>query len=72
MFVRNTLLNIFNVTVLDDSVEDILWIKLLHLENVQSENIVLCVAYLPPSDSVRNNDPDAFYTVHCLNRYIYL
>ena len=39
VFVRNSLLNIFTVTVLDDSVEDILWIKLSHRENVQSENM---------------------------------
>ena len=61
IFVRNQLLNTFTVSVLDDTVEDILWVKLIHRDNVPSDNIVLCVAYLPPSDSVRNNDPEAFY-----------
>ena len=55
IFVRNQLLNTFTVSVLDDTVEDILWVKLIHRDNVPSDNIVLCVAYLPPSDSVRNN-----------------
>ena len=50
----------FTFTALDDTVEDILWIKLSHREGIQSGNIVLCVAY-PPSESVRNNDPEAFY-----------
>ena len=57
IFVRNHSLNTFTVAILDDTVEDILWIKLEHRENVPSENSVLCVAY----DSVRNNDPEAFY-----------
>ena len=61
IFVRNQLLNTFTVSVLDDTVEDILWVKLIHRDNMPSDNIVLCVAYLPPSDSVRNNDPEAFY-----------
>lgn len=61
VFIRNELKNFFSVSILDDSVEDVLWIKFSSLENVQSDNIVLCIAYLPPSDSVRNNDPEAFY-----------
>ena len=44
IFVRNQLLNMFTVSILDDTVEDILWIKLSHHGNIQSENIVLCVA----------------------------
>ena len=61
IFIRNELLKLFSVSILDDTVEDILWIKLSSLVNVRSDDIVLCVAYLPPSDSVRNNDPEAFY-----------
>lgn len=59
IFIRNELLKLFSVTVLDDKVEDVLWIKLS--SNIRSDDIVLCVAYLPPSESVRNNDPEAFY-----------
>lgn len=61
VFIRNELLNLFSVLVLDDSIEDVLWIKLSNVAKVQSDNIVLCVAYLPPAGSVRNNDPEAFY-----------
>ena len=61
IFIRNELLELFSVSILDDTVEDLLWIKLSSLVNVRSDDVVLCVAYLPPSDSVRNNDPEAFY-----------
>ena len=61
VFIRNELFDMFSVSVLNDTVEDILWLKLtpLHSHN-KSDVIVLCVAYLPPSESVRNNDPEAF------------
>ena len=62
IFIRNELLDLFSVCVLDDTVEDILWLKLTPLNCCsKSDIIVLCVAYLPPSDSVRSNDPEAFY-----------
>ena len=61
IFIRNELMKRFSVCTLDDTVEDILWIKLSSLTNVRTDDIVLCVAYLPPSESVRNNDPEAFY-----------
>lgn len=34
IFVRNQLLNMFTVSILDDAVEDILWIKLSHRGNI--------------------------------------
>ena len=61
MLLRNTLNIMLTITVLDYSVEDILWIILPHRGGIQSENIVLCIACLPPSEYVCTNDPEAFY-----------
>ncbi|MES9881007.1 MAG: reverse transcriptase family protein [Sedimenticola sp.] len=58
-FVKNELQTLKNVSVLDDNIEDILWLKLS--AKVECESIVLCVCYLPPADSSRHVDSESFY-----------
>ena len=60
VFVSNKLLEVYQISVLDDTTDDILWLKFSSARN--TENIVLCVCYLPPSESTRLNDPELFYT----------
>ena len=69
IFVRNRLFEMFTVTVLDETVEDILWLKLCSKQS--QDNLVVCVCYLPPSDSVRNNDPESFYCTLLEQVYAY-
>ena len=59
VFVKSELLQQYDIAVLDDTVEDVLWLKLS--SDSQTENIVICTCYLPPSDSTRLNDPELFY-----------
>ncbi len=58
----------FDITVLDDSHEDILW---LGLKSKRCDvRINACVGYLSPQDSSRNVDPHDFY--ECLLSHIYM
>ena len=59
MFVKSELLQQYDIAVLDDTVQDVLWLKLS--SDSQTENMVICTCYLPPSDSTRLNDPKLFY-----------
>ena len=59
LFVKSELLQQYDIAILDDTVEDVLWLKLS--SDTQTENIVICTCYLPPSDSTRLNDPELFY-----------
>jgi hypothetical protein len=59
MFVKQSFLNRYRVTVLDDSTEDILWVK---FADGKSEDMCVCVCYLPPSNSTRTNDAEQFFT----------
>ena len=59
LFVKSELLQQYDIAILDDTVEDVLWLKLS--SDTQTENIVICTCYLPPSDSTRLNDPNFFY-----------
>ena len=69
MFVKNELCETYAVSVLDNSYEDILWIKLS--SETYDENIVICVCYLPPSESTRFNNPELFYTTLLEQVYSY-
>ena len=60
MFVKNELCETYAVSVLDNSYEDIPWIKLS--SETYDENIGICVCYLPPSESTRLNDQELFYS----------
>ena len=57
--VRNDILTDYACSVLDDSYEGILWIKLEAKHN--NVRINACVCYLPPDGSSRTVDPHDFY-----------
>jgi hypothetical protein len=59
MFVRQSFLAKYKATVIDDSTEDVLWVK---FSDGRSEDICVCVCYLPPSNSTRANDAEQFFT----------
>jgi hypothetical protein len=53
-FLKNELFDVCDITTLDKSVEDILWIKV----KCKMSDYILCIAicYLPPNESSRPND----------------
>ena len=62
--VRKALLKDFEVSLLDDSYEGVLWLRLTHRQS--DENIMFCVCYLPPANSTRNIDcSDVLDTLMC-------
>ena len=52
LLVRNDILDSFNVSVLDDEYEGILWLKLQSTEST-NDCFCICVCYLPPENSTR-------------------
>ncbi|XP_071102383.1 uncharacterized protein [Haliotis cracherodii] len=70
VFVKKTLTSDFIVEVLDDSDEDILFIKLSSQKNTDF-NLVLCVCYLPPSCSSRTRDSERFFDTLLSKLYTY-
>ncbi|CAC5399804.1 unnamed protein product [Mytilus coruscus] len=58
-FLKNDLFEFYDITTLDNSVEDILWIKV----KSKSSDFILCVAvcYLPPNESSRLSDQELFF-----------
>ncbi|MEW8545344.1 MAG: reverse transcriptase family protein, partial [Candidatus Thiodiazotropha sp.] len=69
VFVKAELTQLYDISVLDDVKEDILWLKFA--TDSYSENIILCVCYLPPSESTRLNDPELFYSTLLEQVYTY-
>ncbi|CAC5394515.1 unnamed protein product [Mytilus coruscus] len=58
-FVRNDLIELFNVIVVEDSIDGICWLKFedkLNLDNI----FYACVVYLPPENSTRAVNVDEF------------
>ena len=66
-FIRNELPINFDVTVLEDSCEGILILKLSHKRNAL--HLIPCVCYVPPENSSRFFDINKFYD--SLLSYIY-
>ena len=62
-FINNDVLKYYQCEILDDSYEDILWLKLHDKQNSDDNNVILCICYLPPEGSSRFVDPDDFYNV---------
>ncbi|CAC5363406.1 unnamed protein product [Mytilus coruscus] len=60
VLIKDEVLDNLSVSILDSSVEDILWIKLSHKYG-DSNNICFCVCYLPPEVSSRLNDGEKFF-----------
>lgn len=65
--VKTSVLNSFSVSVLDDSHEGILWLKLVH--KTYDITILPCVCYLPPENSSRHFDVNSFYDQLLTNIY---
>ena len=69
LFVKNDLLNLFNVDILDNSYEGILWVSFKH--KTSSECFNICVCYLPPHGSSRYVNVHDFYDKLLTNIYEY-
>ena len=67
--VRQSLLEAFDVSVLDDSVDGILWLRLSAKEQRCVYNI--CVCYLPPEGSTRSGNPQEFFDNLLSQVYMY-
>lgn len=67
-FVKNEVSNSFEISILDDNVEGILWLEF----NSKITNSRFCVAicYLPPAESCRPVDADTFF--HDLLQQVYI
>ena len=66
-------MNSFNVTVLDDTYEGILWLKLQRIDN-EGDCFCIGVCYLPPENSTRAINVNEFFDTlivkqSCLNDY---
>ena len=68
-FFKNTLLDYFDVSVLDDRSEGILWIQLKH----KVDNLISfpCVCYLPPENSSRRTDVNLYFDTLLADIYKY-
>ncbi len=60
IFVHERVTKYFNVNILDNSIEDVLWLE-INAINVDF-TICLCVCYLPPKDSSYKVDGEQFFT----------
>ena len=58
--IRESLLSLYNVYVMDSTFEGILWIKLVHKE-YHHTSVMFCSIYLPPEGSCRGNTAHEFY-----------
>ncbi len=69
IFVHYRLLSVFNVDILDDSDECMLWLKLA--SKVSDFVLCLCMCYLPPKKSLHGNGGDVFYNTLLSQIYSY-
>jgi len=53
--------NLFDISILDASVEGILWLKLVH--KLEHTVVLRCVCYLPPENSSRTHDVNGFMNI---------
>lgn len=67
--IKDSVYKFFDVTLLDCSKEDILWIKLQ--EKGSTLCFCLCVCYLPPKGSSRRCDPETFFADLLYQVYMY-
>lgn len=66
VFVKDYIVDQYDIEILDENIEDILWLKFNH----EHDTFCVCVCYLPPKGSTRPNDPEKFYSD--LTRQVYL
>ena len=69
LFVKLSMLLNYNVSLLDNSYEDILWVKFEHKYSLQCINV--CVCYLSPEGSSHIVDPHQYYDQLLSQIYIY-
>ena len=67
--VKNEVLQLFNVSVLDNTEEDIMWLKFVHKMN--DFVLCLCIGYLPPKGSSRASEGDVFFRTLTNQVYAY-
>ena len=67
--IRNEICTLFDIKVLDNSFEGILWLKMKHKLN--GSCLLPCVCYLPPENSCRQADVNAFYDQLLASLYKY-
>ncbi len=60
LFVKKHVMEMCNVSILDNTMEDILWVELRH--KYSSFCINICVCYLSPEGSSRYVDPNEYFT----------
>ena len=70
-FVKRSLLDRFEVSIVDRSKEDIMWLKIKCLRS--DESVFFCICYLPPENSSLKVDAEHFYTnlMHQVYQYQY-
>lgn len=59
VFLKKSFIRNYTYEILDDSVEDMLWLKLC---DSNDDAFVISACYLPPKDSTRASDSEAFFT----------
>ncbi len=67
--IKNDILQMFNVSILDNTEEDMLWLKLT--SKVSEFVLCLCICYLPPKGSSRGSEGDMFFTTLTNQVYAY-
>ena len=69
LLVKQSLLMSYDVSILDKSFEDILWVKLVN--KISKKHISICVCYLSPEGSSRMVDPHEYFEQLLSQIYIY-
>ena len=69
LFVKQSVMLHYNVNILDESVEDILWVQFEH--NMLLLCINVCVCYLSPDESSHIVDPHSYFDKLLSQIYIY-
>ena len=68
-FIKDSVLQNFQVSVLDDTSEGILWLHLEHKH--EGFSLIPCVCYLPPENSSRSTDANIFFDTLLTDLYNY-
>ena len=69
LLVKNYINELYNVSILDNKTEDILWVKFI--SKVTLCHINVCVCYLPPDGLSRRIDPSEFFSNLLSQIYLY-
>ena len=60
LLVKNYINELYNVSILDNKTEDILWVQFVHQATLCHINVCMC--YLPPDGSSRHIDPNEYFS----------